>query len=234
MLLALLLAAAAGAEPADPEVERGVYLYADGEYKLAAAALESALARPLAPAERRRGRSFLVAGHFLLGDRARASDEARLLLQDDPAFRLDPNLFPPDVVAFFENARRAMPPPPPSRASVAPAAAKAEPPRPILLPQRRPFVLALVPLGVGQFANGEPELGAGFLIAEGVLFAVSGIALASFESMKIEGAFLGGGRFRDQDLGAAAALRAAYFAAFWAGLATAAAGVGQAVWARGR
>jgi hypothetical protein len=217
VLLALLLVATV-----DPEVERGVYLYASGDYALAVKSLEPALQRDLPDEERRRGRSFLFAGHFLLGDRARAREQATALLADDPSFHLDPALFPPDAVAFFEDVRGTMPPPRTTRA-------RPRPPPPELLPSRPPLGLAFVPLGVGQFANGEPELGATFLAIQGALFVTSAIALGAFESMKTEGAFLQWGRFRERDLGAAEALRATYVTAFWAGVAAAAAGVVHAV-----
>lgn len=94
----------------------------------------------------------------------------------------------------------------------------------------RSLAYAFLPFGIGQFANEDPLKGALFLLSETLAFGVSAATLAAFEANKLDGSFLGGGRFRDPDT--ARSLQTAYLISFWGGVALAGAGVLEALVSR--
>ena len=92
---------------------------------------------------------------------------------------------------------------------------------------RRGVGWALVPFGIGQFANGQPVKGTVFCVSELALLLTAGTALGAFEASKVSGTFMQGGDFRDT--GQAKTLEVVYLAAFWAGVALMAVGVVEAL-----
>jgi hypothetical protein len=94
----------------------------------------------------------------------------------------------------------------------------------------RSIAYALLPFGIGQLANEDPLKGALFLLSETLAFGVSAATLAAFETNKLDGSFLGGGRFRDPD--AARSLQTVYLISFWGGVALAGGGVLEALVSR--
>lgn len=124
MTRALLLLAALGlgavaaprampAQAAADMLARGVRAYEDLELDGAAGLLLRALAVPgadaLAPAAAARALMYLAATELLREHRDSAAAVARRLVLLDPRFRPDDLVFPPQVLALHEEARRATP-----------------------------------------------------------------------------------------------------------------------------
>jgi hypothetical protein len=243
--LTLLLAA-----PAAPEdrLASAVEAFEFGEHERAVRIL-SALLDPIALDDRAsvlRARAYLGAGQVLLGREERARETFSLLLALEPNHRLDAAVFPPQVMEVFREVRRAsgldvlQPPseetraPPPDETSTpAPDAAHERtggpPPLPrvptALPPPPAPSpALALVPFGVGQFANGHPVRGAAFASAELGLFATALASFVAFEDLKARD-----GTFEARDVGQAETLQTAYLATFWTGVGVAALGIVEAL-----
>jgi len=95
------------------------------------------------------------------------------------------------------------------------------------VPVRRSVAWALLPFGLGQFANDQPVKG-GLLCAGQILaFGTFAASLAAFESNKITGEFGKWGTF--QDTGLARTLQTTYLVAFWTGVALVAVGIVDAL-----
>lgn len=108
----------------------------------------------------------------------------------------------------------------------APAAAATAPAEPA--PVRRGVGWALLPFGIGQYANGEPVKGTLICITEILLFATAGAALGIVESAKdVNYGFMNGGKMRDEQLGDALVMT--YMIAFWAGVAVVGIGIADAL-----
>ncbi|MGC4123067.1 MAG: hypothetical protein QM765_52565 [Myxococcales bacterium] len=91
-------------------------------------------------------------------------------------------------------------------------------------PARRGVGWALLPFGIGQYANGEPVKGALICISEILLFATSAAALGIVESSKVESyGFMNGGKVQDPDIGKALVIT--YMTAFWVGVAVVGIGI---------
>jgi hypothetical protein len=198
---ALLLGLAlAGAPPAptgvEAELRSAIDDYEFGEHAQAA----KKLVRLLEPLRLTRAedvilaRQYLGACHFLLDDRTRAESEFAKTLALDPEHKLDPGVFSPAIVQFFEDVRartglglrpreepRASPTPSPvpSPSPAAPPTAAGPPP-----PAPPPLALAFVPFGVGQFANAQPLKGAAFAIVEVGLFVTAAVAFVTFQGLQ--------------------------------------------------
>lgn len=112
-----------------------------------------------------------------------------------------------------------------AEAAAAPtAAAPVAEPRPV----RRGVGWALLPFGIGQFANDQPVKGTLICISEILLFATAGVAVGIVEASKTEsGGFMSGGKVNDPVLGEA--LMITYMAAFWAGIAVVGIGIADAL-----
>lgn len=217
-----------------------------GEHAQAAEKLRSVL-EPILLASREDvivARQYLGACYHLLNDRTKAKKEFSMLLALDPTHKLDPEVFSPALVQFFEEVRteaglalrgepepKESPPPPP----VATALPQAPPAGVVSSPAPEPHGLgwALIPFGVGQFANGHNGRGALFLASELGLFGASIATFAMFESLKIrevdgQGNLIREG-FRPEDSDRAGSLQTAYLVTFWAGVAVTALGIVEAL-----
>ncbi len=210
-LVALLLSAVLGAQ--DARVQRGIDLFVAGEFARARDTLVTLVDAPDLPkAERAVARGYLAAAYHALGDAASARAQLLALARESPEARLAPALFGPDLVSLAEQARTDVaqeprPPEPirPLRLPGSPLHSEPEP-EPALPPpplvssdgaERVSIGVALVPFGVGQFAQGEDAKGTLFLTGEVLALGTSAVALAMFESNKTSGGFLQGGTFRD-------------------------------------
>ena len=108
---ALAVALAAPRAPAQSAglVERGVRAYQDVEFAAAATLLRRALAGGLSDSERIQALAYLGAAEVFAGPRGRDSARAvfRRLVLFDPRHRPDPLVFPPQVLAVYEEVRHA-------------------------------------------------------------------------------------------------------------------------------
>lgn len=84
----------------------GMDAYSKGDYAAAARDLKVALdGKKLSAAESMTARMYLAAAHYALGDNASVENVLLELFRADPAARLDPNIFDPDLVALSEQTR---------------------------------------------------------------------------------------------------------------------------------
>ncbi|HJS44307.1 MAG TPA: hypothetical protein VJ755_12600 [Gemmatimonadales bacterium] len=107
--LTLVLAAAQASAQSDGLLERGVRAYHDVELEAAATLFRRALAGSLSDSEQIQTLDYLGAAEVLAGPQRRDSAQAvfRRLVLFDPRHRLDPLIFPPQVLAVYEDVRRA-------------------------------------------------------------------------------------------------------------------------------
>lgn len=235
-MLTLLLSLLAQAAPSLPAA---VEAYEFGELERAKSILTELLdpVRLGSSSEVVAARQYLGATHYLLGDLENAETELARLLSLAPEHRLDPGVFPPELVRFFERVRAKAgldaPPGEPQgqpRGEVAPAA----PPSNVTStplpqgPREPPFWPAFMPFGVGQLNNGRTSAGVLFLTGETVLL---GTALTTFllfrercspnvsETCEVA----------PEDEGEAATLQTVAFTTLYAGLAMAVVGVVHAI-----
>jgi hypothetical protein len=198
--LALLLGLALAGVPSAPtsveaELRSAIDDYEFGEHAQAA----KKLVRLLEPLRLTRAedvilaRQYLGACHFLLDDRTRAESEFAKTLALDPEHKLDPGVFSPAIVQFFEDVRartglglrpreEPRPSPPPS-----PAPSPAPTPPPAVgppAPVPPALALAFVPFGVGQFANAQPVKGVAFAVVEVGLFVTAAAAFVTFQGLQ--------------------------------------------------
>ncbi len=217
----LFLAVLATGEPSPSDrLAAAVELFEFGEHETAAAALQGLL-EPLSLTERAsvlQARAYLGASLLLLGRAPEAKACFSLLLALDPSHRLDPGVFPPTVMAAFEDTLRA--------SGLDRALEPTIPGGPRAEPRRAPHspAWALIPLGVGQFANRQPVRGALFGGIEVGLFATAAASFLAFEGLKQSD-----GSFAVADVGRAETLQSVYLAAFWSGVAVAVIGVVEAL-----
>lgn len=235
------LALVAQVEPGPEAVFRSaIEDFEFGEHAQAAAKLRSVL-EPIKLQAREDlivARQYLGACYHLLNDRQAAKKEFALLLALDPDHQLDPEVFSPALVQFFEEVRAEAglkngqktvleAPPPPNRIIAPPP-----PPPPPLLTAPAPVdhspAWSLIPFGVGQFANHHPVRGVLFAVGEvGLLSTALGTFLA-FEGLKVEGPG-GTTAFRPEDEDAARTYQTAYLVTFWGGVALMGLGVIEAL-----
>lgn len=241
MLLAALATRAALAQSLSG-VPGAVAAYQARDFVRARDAFQTVLdRRELLRADRGTVRGYLAACHHALGDADRAKEALRALFEEDAAAAIDSSTFAPSFVQLAERVRAevARPSGPPAggpTGSFDPPAARPGPsegPVEVALVHRAtPLSFALIPFGVGQFANDDSGKAVFFLAAESIAFITFGVSLALFEGKKMSGTFLSEGTFRQADLGSAYALHSTYLIAFWSGVAVAVWGVIDAVVSR--
>ncbi len=180
-------------------------------------------------------RQYLGACYFLLDQRPRAEAEFAKILVLDAEHKLDPEVFSPALVQFFEDVRqrtgvtlrRADPSPPPSPS---PSPSAAGPPLVLTVPPARPPLgLAFVPFGVGQFNNHQPVKGALFAVSEIGLVAT---AITTFVMFRGLGETNASGAFEvtdPADQSRAESLQSVFLATLYAGVGIAAIGIVEAV-----
>ena len=106
--LVLAFAAPQASAQSDGLVERGVRAYQDVEFEAAATLLRRALAGALSDSEQIQALDYLGAAEVFAGPQRRDSAQAafRRLALIDPRHRPDPLVFPPQVLAVYEEVRR--------------------------------------------------------------------------------------------------------------------------------
>ncbi|MBI5545977.1 MAG: tetratricopeptide repeat protein [Deltaproteobacteria bacterium] len=191
LILLVALLGAASSEAPTPGVAEAVQSYENGEYAPAVEGFEKAIAAGIASrSERSLARLYLASALLSLKEADRARTVLAALVADDPSATADTAIFPPRLLQLLEESRRAAGPrPAPARdESVSKADLPLAPPPPLLLVPAAPpaeppaFALALVPFGVGQFANGSPRKGALFLSGELLAYGTFAVGLGVFQA----------------------------------------------------
>ncbi len=189
LALALLLAA-----PPSAELKRARDRYEFGAYADAAGAVRELLAsRPDLPEpDLVEAWKLLGLAEYQLGDQARAREAFVNLLSLEPEYALDAFLVPPKIVEFFDQVKRD------NEAQLAPLRqarqqlreqqraadeakrrllaeeqARAGPPTKTVRVQDRIYLFNWLPLGAGQFQNGENFKGTTIAVAEVLLAATN-------------------------------------------------------------
>jgi tetratricopeptide (TPR) repeat protein len=172
--LALALAAgAARADDAEKGLKLGVYAYEHGDYAEAIRSLQGVLDPLTLTAEDDvvQARKYLGASLFFTGKRDEAAAELKRLLLLSPDLKLDPFVFPPQLVLFFDEVK----------ASIKDQLDKARAQRllrdTMRLGERRVELRSLhvnfIPFGAPQFQNGHRAKGWALLGAEAALLALN-------------------------------------------------------------
>lgn len=254
LLLSVLAFAAAPPKGAGPGAlfKSAIEDFEFGEHAVAAEKLRKLLEPPLLENKEDVivARQYLGACYHLLDDKEKAKAQFSMLLALDPQHKLDPEVFSPALVEFFEQVRtetglglagrtqnegtRARERP------VKGAAPGSESVRTELDPgqgrARPPLALAFVPFGVGQFNNRQPVRGALFAAGEIGLFATAAATFVMFNNLKLpdeqrdQRCVPSAACFKNKDdADRASTLQTLYLVSFWSGLALAAIGVAEAL-----
>lgn len=194
-------------------------------------------------------RQYLGACYHLLGDKMKAKQQFTMLLALDQKHKLDPEVFSPALVEFFEEVRREVgieavhepereDPPPKredrenreNRENKNAAEVTVEKPLPEVK-SKPPIALAFIPFGVGQFSNRQPVKGAMFAVGEVGLFATAAISYAMLGGLKLDNSLCppSGLCVAEDDRGKASTLQTLYLTTFWSGVGLAAIGVIEAL-----
>jgi hypothetical protein len=191
LLLALALAA-------PPELKRAKDRLEFGAYAEAAGALRQLLSGAPTLSDRDAAEAYRMLGiaEFQLGDRLAARSAFVSLLSIDPDYALDPFLVPPPIVEFFDGVKREHEPAlaplrerrrelreqqrlaeEARRRLLAEEQARMGPPTKIIRVEDRVYLLNWMPLGAGQFQNGDRAKGTGLAAAQLVLGIVNVAAI---------------------------------------------------------
>jgi len=177
-VIPLLLALALAAPPAD--LKRAKDRFEFGQYADAAGTLRRFLATDpqLTDDEAVEAYRMLGIAEYQLGDQPQARTAFVNLLSRDPDYALDPFLVPPAIVEFFDRVKRENEPAlaplrerrrmlreqqrladEAKRRLLAEEQARTGPPTKVVRVQERLYLLNWIPLGAGQFQNGEKAKG---------------------------------------------------------------------------
>lgn len=181
-------------------------------------------------------RQYLGACYFLTNQRPRAEAEFAKILVLDAEHKLDPEVFSPALVQFFEDVRqrtgvalRKDPTPTPAPTpSPGPGSVIVEP-KPDLVLHKPPLGLAFVPLGVGQFNNRQPIKGTLFAVSEVALITTALVTYGMFQGL---GETNPSGAFEvtdPNDQSKAEGLQSVFLATLYAGIGIAAVGIVEAI-----
>lgn len=190
-MIALLVALALAAPP---EMKRAKDRFEFGAYAETAAILRQMLARgpELGDAEAVDAHRMLGISEFQLGDRAGARASFVNLLSVEPDFALDPFLVPPAVVEFFDSVKKEHEPAlaplrerrrelrenqrlaeEARRRLIAEEQIRTGPPGKVIRLEERYYLFNWMPLGAGQFQNGDRAKGTAILAGQVVLGLVN-------------------------------------------------------------
>ncbi len=151
-------------------------------------------------------RKYLGASLLFVREPARATEQFRLLLGEEPEYMLDPLAFPTEVLALFDKTKTEL-----QRAAQAQLQAEQTRLEETLRArrdaekQRRDNLARLIelaergerrnqnsrwvasfPFGVGQFQNGHSGLGVGLAMSQGIAAAVSGVSFLAHQRLRNE------------------------------------------------
>ena len=190
-MIALMLALALAAPP---ELKRAKDRFEFGAYADAAGTLRQMLSRsPALPdAEAIDAYRMLAIAEYQLGDRTAARAAFVSLLSVDPDFALDPFLVPPPIVEFFDRVKKEHEPAlaplrdrkrdlreqqrladEARRRLLAEETVRSGPPSKIVRVEDRIYLFNWMPLGAGQFQNGDRAKGAAIAAGQIVLGLVN-------------------------------------------------------------
>jgi hypothetical protein len=193
VLLALALAA-------PPELKRAKDRFDFGAYADAAGTLRQLLARSpqLTPPEAVEAYRILGISEYQLGDKRAARAAFVNLLSFDPDYALDPFLVPPPIVEFFDAVKKEHEPAlaplrerrrelaeqqrlaeEAKRRLLAEEQLRAGPPSKIVRVEQRVYLFNWLPLGAGQFQNGDRAKGAAIAAGQLVLGLVNIAAIVA-------------------------------------------------------
>lgn len=187
-------------------------------------------------------RQYLGACYQMLGEKTKAKSQFSMLLALDPKHKLDPEVFSPALVEFFEEVRKEVgmdtagerhdPPPPDKKIDDKNGLNDASIVKPVLKRDPPSAAFMLIPFGVGQFANHHPVRGSLFAAGEVGLFATSIITFTMLNSLKLQDDSRCPARglcVAPEDQSRAGTLQTVYLSTFWAGLGVVAIGVVEAL-----
>jgi tetratricopeptide (TPR) repeat protein len=247
LLLACLLLGTAGSavaqdESEDPRLTRARYLFRHGDYDQAI----THLVELLEPVKLERDEEVVVARetlgvcYFIRGDLEKARAQFVELLRLDTYYALDPLLYPPPLVEFYDGIRREIEEElkriraerlakEAAEREAAEKSEKEKPPNERVRVERwhqkeNSLLIACVPFGAGQFQNGETGKGIAFLASEVALFTTN--IAAYYAGMDLR---QNDGTIRPEDEDLAEALRVTQMVSLGLGLAVAAYGVVDAL-----
>jgi hypothetical protein len=148
-------------------------------------------------------RQLLGVCHYFTRNYFAAQEEFERLLYVRPRHELDPLLFPPPVIEFFEKVRARI------KDKLARLHPERKPPAPertliVRRVERRPWALNLFPFGVGQLMNGQTKKGIFFLASELAMLTTNLVTYAVAESRRLPD-----GRFNAADESSVRGLRVA-------------------------
>jgi hypothetical protein len=193
LLLALALVA-------PPDLKRAKDRFDFGAYGDAAAILRQMLSHKpeLTNAEAVDAQRMLGIAEYQLGDKAAARAAFVNLLSYEPDYGLDPFLVPPPIVEFFDAVKKEYEPvlaplrerkrelaeqqrlaDDARRRLLAEEAARAGPPQKIVRIEQRVYMFNWLPLGAGQFQNGERAKGTAIAAGQLVLGMVNIAAIVA-------------------------------------------------------
>jgi len=234
LLAASVLAQPAVAQPPQPAdlliQGRNAYLY--GDYKLVIETLQ-----PLVGGEELQltdgdeiseAYELLGLSHFYLGQQDAARDIFERLVLHRPEKRLDPVRVPPPAVAFYDSIRAQLQEEIRKRQEAIERRKREEAERKkrdstvqVIVDRRRNSrLVAALPLGIGQFQNGDDLLGGLFLGSELVAVALSATFYVAVENLR-----QGDGLFARADINQVHSLQTAQLVAGGAAVTLMAAGV---------
>ncbi len=191
-MIPLLLALVLAAPP--PELKRAKDRFEFGAHAEAAAALRQLLARSptLTDAEAVEVYRMLGIAEYQLGDKAAARAAFVNLLSFEPDFALDAFLVPPPIVEFFDAVKKEHEPAlaplrerrqelreqqrlaeEAKRRLLAEEQSRTGPPGKVVRVQERVYLLNWMPLGAGQFQNGDKAKGTAIAAGQIVLGLVN-------------------------------------------------------------
>lgn len=197
-MIAILLAVAVAAGPQSADLKRARDRFEFGSFAEAAGTIRAWLAEHPDASGDDAVEAYRMLGisEFKLGDTGQAHSAFVSLLSLDPDFALDPFLVEPKVVDFFDQVKREHEP------ALAPLrerrraleeqqrladeakqrllsedAARRGPPTKVVRVQHRIYLFNWLPLGAGQFQNGDKAKGAVIAAAEVALGATNLVAI---------------------------------------------------------
>jgi tetratricopeptide (TPR) repeat protein len=145
--LLLIILVSAG-EPSEELFKKGIYLFEHGDYRQAISILNRVVKENLYRDEKELVEcyKYLGAAYFYIEDLKMADASFRQLLLIDPDFRLDPFLFPPSMVLFFDKIKKDAVKKDKFRESVAKGTST-------LKDERYLLYINLLPFGLPQYAH---------------------------------------------------------------------------------
>lgn len=193
-MTALLLALSIAAGPATADLKAARDRFEFGAYAECAGAVRELLARhpDLSDADAAEAYKLLGISEYHLGDQQQARAAFVSLLSRDPDYTLDPFFVPPPIVELFDQVKKE------HEAELAPLRerkrqlreqerladearrkllaeeqARSGPPTKVIRVQDRIYLFNWLPLGAGQFQNGQSSKGTAIAAGEVVLAAVN-------------------------------------------------------------